>query len=376
MPLPHTSTGSNPWIENFKSDEEAAAPARFPKEFAGNFWENLDRRFFSVLVTSFLFNVLPVLYLLEHPPQSHVKHVEAVQERFARMVLDKDQTVSEIMTETLQPAPLDEEAEQAASASNQAVSTNSGHRSGARTGGQTVADDQAAGPGRAGGTAGHRNVDVGRAGILGLLSSSSDRSGGEAVADILGEGSIVSDMDKALSAGLARAGSGGGEQLQGELGSGPGGGSLRGVRGGRETGGGNIDAMVEGLGEGTAKGVARTGELVIRNEEPLIEAEEGGTGSGRSQDEVAAIVARHTAAIQSCYQSELRRNPNLQGKLVVRFVISPQGMVESVTVVSSTLNNDSVERCVVNRIRRWDDFGAIDPKRGKMTIRQVYTFGY
>jgi len=51
-------------------------------------------------------------------------------------------------------------------------------------------------------------------------------------------------------------------------------------------------------------------------------------------------------------------------------------MIASVTIVSSTLNNERVASCVVNRIRRWDDFGAIDAKKGKMTIRQVYTFGY
>jgi TonB family protein len=368
------STENNAWLENFPAAEETARAGFFPKEFEGNFLENLDRRFFGVLVASLLINISPVVYFLKNPPQYHVKQVVAVQERFARMILDKDQIAGAELTEA--PAPPTASSEQAgqvnSSASNARAKRSSG-RPGSPTAEQTITGG---GPARAGGTAGRSGVDVGRAGILGLLSSSSGLSSGEVVDDILGEGNVASDMDKALSAGLARAGGGGREQLQGELGSGPGGAGLRGVRGGRETGGGNIDAMVEGLGEGTAKGVARSGALVIKNEEPLIEAEEGGAGSGRSQDEVAAIVARHTAAIQSCYQSELRRNPNLQGKLVVRFVISPQGTVESVVIVSSSLNSDRVENCVINRIRRWDDFGAIDPKKGKMTIRQVYTFGY
>jgi len=369
MPVHNVSPGSKTRAGKSQAEDGAAFLAGFPREFQGRFWEMLDRRFAGVLVASLLVNILPVLYFLKNPPQAHLKQVEAVQERFARMVLEKDQTPSVELTP--EPMAASEQAEPATSPTGSASVKKSGSRTGSRTG-QTVTGGQAAGPTRAGGTAG-RGVDIGRAGILGLLSSSSDMSSGAAVDDILGQGNVVSDMDKALSAGLARAGGGGRE---GELGSGPGGEGLRGVRGGRETGGGNIDTMVEGLGEGTAKGVARSGELVIKNEEPLIEAEEGGAGSGRSQDEVAAIVARHTAAIQSCYQSELRRSPNLQGKLVVRFVISPQGTVESVTIVASTLNNERAENCVVNRIRRWDDFGAIDPRKGKMTIRQVYTFGY
>ena len=81
-------------------------------------------------------------------------------------------------------------------------------------------------------------------------------------------------------------------------------------------------------------------------------------------------------AQQAGLEQDFTHSFTVEGKLVVRFVIAPQGMIESVTIVSSTLNNERVESCVVNRIRRWDDFGAIDPKKGKMTIRQVYTFGY
>ncbi len=374
MPQDSTSTGKNSWTENDRSGNDLIELEPFPKEFQVSIWENLDRRFTGVLLGSLLMNSLLVGYFLQNASlYIQDKHIAMVQQQFARLVLDKSEVTlatPETPAELLAPAATQEQMEQnteATKAGRRGGRTSSGAgRTGASSG------QAPAGTGRIGGSATRSRTDVGRAGILGLLSSSSSMSGGEAVDDILGEANVVSDMDKALSAGLARAGGGGREQLKGELGTGPGGG----VRGSRETGGGNIDAMVEGLGEGTAKGVSRTGELVIRNEEPLIEAEEGGTGSGRSQDEVAAIVARHTGAIQSCYQSELRRSPNLQGKLVVRFVIAPQGMVESVTVVSSTLNNESVEKCVVNRIRRWDDFGAIDPKKGKMTIRQIYTFGY
>jgi TonB family protein len=158
------------------------------------------------------------------------------------------------------------------------------------------------------------------------------------------------------------------------LGSGDGGG--REVRGSRATSAGGIDALVHGLGEGKTKGVQRTGDLVVGNEEPLIETEEGKTAGSRDQDAVAAVVAKHTSAIQYCYQRELKRSPNLKGKLVVRFVITPQGTVATVTIISSTLNNANVENCVVERIKRWDDFGAIDPAKGNTTIRQVYTFGY
>ncbi len=380
MPQNHISTGANPWLESYKADTAPIHIERFPKQFEGSFWETLDRRFAGILTSSLLANLLMVLYLLNNPiVREPEKHAEAVQDRFARLILEKSETPSE-------PAPVDNNEpmvgdEPAARKKAPAGRATSAAKSAGRAGGgrNTGAGEAgASGPGRLGGTPTRGKVDVGRAGILGLLSSSSEMASGEGVEDILGEGNVASDMDKALSAGLARAGSGGGrEQLQGEIGAGTSsGGGLRGVRGGRETGGGNIDTMVEGLGEGKSKGVARSGNIEFQESEPLIEVEEGSGGGGRSQDAVAEIVARHTAAIQSCYQSEVRRTPELKGKIVVRFVITPQGTVESATIISSTLNNPRVEKCVISRILRWDDFGAVAPDKGKTTIRQVYTFGY
>ena len=84
----------------------------------------------------------------------------------------------------------------------------------------------------------------------------------------------------------------------------------------------------------------------------------------------------HVKAIKYCYERELKRFPTLKGKVAVRVTVNPEGAVKHVEIVSSTLNNDRVERCIVSRIRLWKDFKAIDPKEGDVTFRQVYAFGY
>lgn len=379
LPQNPTSTDPNlPWLENYKAGNSPLTIGRFPKQFESNFWETLDRRFAGVLASSLLFNLLLVTYLLNLPPREEiVQHSEAVQERFARLVLDKSETEAEpVPSET--PAPVAAEAKPVREQTTSNASTKSEGRSNSSRGSSSAPAGTGRGSpagGRLGGTTAQSKAEVGRAGILGLLSSSSDMASGEGVEDVLG-GDVASDMDKALSAGLARAGSGGREQLEGKVGAGTGTGG--GLRGGRETGGGNIDTMVGGLGEGKSKGMSRTGNIEVQENTPLIEVEEGGGSGGRSQDAITAIIARHTAAIQSCYQSEVRRTPDLKGKIVVRFVITPQGTIEKADIVagSSTLNNPRVERCVINRILRWDDFGAVAPDKGKTTIKQVYTFGY
>lgn len=380
MPHNQTSTDGLPWIESFKTDQSLIRITRFPKQFESNFWEMLDRRFAGILSTTLLLHLLFIVFMIQYAATTEtVKQSEAVQERFARLVLDKSETETKpVVEEPLAIAPTGKQVARESTPTREGRpggKSEGSVSSGGRSSGSTQAASSGPSGGRLGGSVARERAEAGRAGILGLLSSSSETASGEGVEDILG-GNVASDMDKALSAGLARASSGGGRgQLDEKIGGGTGTGS-GGLRGGRETGAGNIDTMVEGLGEGKSKGVARSGNIEYQESAPLIEVEEGGGGGGRSQDAVAAIVARHTAAIQSCYQSEIRRTPDLKGKIVVRFVITPQGTIESATIVSSTLNNTRVEKCVINRILRWDDFGAVAPDKGKTTIRQVYTFGY
>lgn len=47
------------------------------------------------------------------------------------------------------------------------------------------------------------------------------------------------------------------------------------------------------------------------------------------------------------------KNPELSGKVVVKFVISATGSVASATVTESTLDEPSVETCIVNKVKRW-----------------------
>jgi TonB family protein len=46
------------------------------------------------------------------------------------------------------------------------------------------------------------------------------------------------------------------------------------------------------------------------------------------------------------------RQPDLQGRVAVRFVISGQGAVASSTVDSSTLGSSSAEQCVAHAVQR------------------------
>lgn len=95
----------------------------------------------------------------------------------------------------------------------------------------------------------------------------------------------------------------------------------------------------------------------------------------RSAQDVLKVVQSHTRALQDCYKQELRYDPNINGKIVVRFRINPDGIVTNASIISSTLNSPRMEECILNRIKRWKNFPPCDPSIGENTYRQSFTFG-
>jgi hypothetical protein len=77
------------------------------------------------------------------------------------------------------------------------------------------------------------------------------------------------------------------------------------------------------------------------------------------------VIRRNLSQIRYCYQRELNRDPDLGGKVVVKFTISGDGTVSSAGTKSTTLGNASVESCINARFQRMT-FPA--PKGGGLAI--------
>ena len=71
-------------------------------------------------------------------------------------------------------------------------------------------------------------------------------------------------------------------------------------------------------------------------------------GSGGSLDPFAVRqkIRRDLPRINRCYESALRHEPELEGKVSVRFAVIRTGYVKGVRVLENTTGNSSVERCV------------------------------
>ncbi len=80
----------------------------------------------------------------------------------------------------------------------------------------------------------------------------------------------------------------------------------------------------------------------------------GMEGSGKlDRDVVKQYIRKQLAKIRWCYQKAFQKNPELEGKLTVSFVISPTGSVMSAKVITSTLNDKDLEGCIASKILTW-----------------------
>jgi len=118
----------------------------------------------------------------------------------------------------------------------------------------------------------------------------------------------------------------------------------------------------------------KVGKLYYQRDELLQPAKS--TAKVRPADQVAKVIQSHARAIQNCYQQAVRQNPGLKGKVTFRISVSSAGNVVDVKILDSTIQNEKMLRCMVNRIRRWRNFGRIDDAAGILSYRQSYVFGY
>lgn len=71
----------------------------------------------------------------------------------------------------------------------------------------------------------------------------------------------------------------------------------------------------------------------------------------RSEEEIALIFEKNKGAIFSLYNRALRKDPTLQGKVVLELTINARGKVTKCRILSSELKNKSLERKLVARIK-------------------------
>ncbi len=166
-----------------------------------------------------------------------------------------------------------------------------------------------------------------------------------AVSNVFGPGGLGSGVNNALG-GLkgASMGDAGGAGGLGSRGTGAGGGGnglgIGGIGSGTGRGsGGNGNIDLGGRGKGTTKIVP--GKIIYEG--------------GLSREEIQRVISRVMSQIKYCYDKELNKDPNLEGKLVMFWLISGTGDVTTASASQNTFSGAAaapVEQCVTRIIQR------------------------
>jgi hypothetical protein len=139
-----------------------------------------------------------------------------------------------------------------------------------------------------------------------------------------------------------------------------GGGSSLDKLGGGNGGKGGETMKVGGLGTagkgGGSSGFKGSGALSLGNignaEVGAIE-EESEVDGGLDKEAIARVIRSQLGAIRYCYERQLSANPELYGKILVKFTIGAAGSVVAQAIGTSSLNSAMVEGCILRRVAGW-----------------------
>lgn len=109
----------------------------------------------------------------------------------------------------------------------------------------------------------------------------------------------------------------------------------------RNTGGGGLEGRSTTQVSSPVEGIGDAGPQVVS----------GGGAPSRSREEIELVFDKNKGAIFSIYNKALRRNPTLQGKLVVQLTIAPSGEVTAVEILSSELEDEEMQSKLLRRIK-------------------------
>lgn len=117
--------------------------------------------------------------------------------------------------------------------------------------------------------------------------------------------------------------------------------------------GSGVNISTSGNGKGVSSGFGQlhagnTGKAGVG----LIEDESEITG-GLDREVIAQIIKSYLGQVLYCYERQLSANPDLFGKVAVRFTINASGNVETQKIGDTTLRNSVVENCILQKIAGW-----------------------
>jgi hypothetical protein len=305
-----------------------------PRAARGNRFRSMDPLFVLVLLASIALHVSAYAGLASTPVREEVT-LEEIPDRFAKLLIPERRLGAPPALETPKRGEGGDAVEKKAEEARAEKKAGDGDRAG-------EGGDEASAAARkaARGAAIARAVQgKGLLRVLGALGPGA-RGGGAAGAVFGGEGGPGGLGD--VAAALSGAGS---VALAGE----PGG--LGGRRGGGGAGPASIGELGTTGGGGAKIALGAKAEVHVT---ASVAAEDAEIDSPElDQAKLGQFVRARMGALKACYESQLKRNPTLRGKIRVRFSVLETGAIADAVAVENGLGSPEVASCILATLRTW-----------------------
>ncbi len=335
----------------FLGTEPQGVLKSFPVEYNRSFFKQLDVTFLIILLscTIVLFGTFIVL-CLRPLPEINEKEIQKIQERYAQLVLNqpkkKKEEVGEEGEVPVKKASEDkvkeEEKKEEVDRKNETVEEKKKRKEKTKV---NRKERRAA-----------IKKQLQSSGIFAAITASGSGSGSSssAMSDLLSSSEGVGDIgDIDIEKGSFATKNVTPEMIK--------------KRRGKKTSG--VGIQKQGVGKAAGTQIASTGKVNITSAPPKIKGESAGKGS-RTQAAINRVVSRQQSRLKKVYESMLKRDPNLGGKLMVKFVIMPDGSVTNVAIVKSTTGNATFDKRIVSYVKRW----KFPPISGGGPVEVVFPF--
>jgi TonB family protein len=311
-----------------------AGTSAFPADLRARMASRLEGRF-VMLFAGLLFVIGGLVFALSLRKTTDVisdKQIMRIQERYASIVLN-------------QPKPKVEEKPKAGPTGTQQTA-DKGEKPKVDRSKESVADRtkrfQATREDRAR-TLAKIGKEVQSAGIFAAITAASGSggrsAGGGGMTDLLGATDVMNGLANVTASG------GGGFVSKnnvdvGSLGNGP--------RGNRTSG---VGIEVAAVGKAGSQQIASAGDVNMSSE-PATVSDESAVKGGLAC--INSVITRERSRVKRVYETWLKRDPKLAGRIKVKFTILPTGAVSNASVMQSTTGNSAFDENVIRYIARWD----------------------
>lgn len=333
------------------------APPKLPAVARGGWLKSIDWVYASIVLVIGAFEFGTIGYMRTLDIKKEPTKLENLDARFAKLLAPELQKAPEPEKKAAvadKGAGKDEKKDEADKKPKKAAKKDDDDGKSAKKASKSD-DDKPVAPDRAA-----ISQKVAKIGILGAFSNveGADKS----IADVFAEGKVDSDIDttfkKADAVAVASTANAGRSRA-------PKGGSDEGVGSAQTVGDDKIG------GGGTGKRIKKIAVAAPEKREVPMVAKVGGgkldIEGGEIEDpgQITAVIRRRIGAIKGCYDAALKQNPDIRGKVVVKFTIGETGAVVEISVEENTSGDDSIASCIVSRVR---NFRFPKPKGGKVTV--------